>query len=141
MAGQRRRFKRDLWQEHLVESIGVELSDDYHNLIDTKRVSSTVSRQLHGTIEVMAKSIRASYYRENFHIDHRHNQQIKDKSTLKLFQHQFNQNLQQINNRKIKQQMPQINHQNHLRLNKHHLLNRSDIQINMKMNHHHIDND
>ena len=128
------------WQEHLVESTGVEQSDDYHHLIDTTRSSSNHSQQCHGTIEEMDSSIRVSYYLENYHINHllnlQPNQKIKNKSTPKRIQQQYNQIHHQINNHnlifnnKIKTLMNQ---------HPHHQL--PDQQINIKMSHQHIDHE
>ena len=93
------------WQEHRVESTGVEQSDDYHHLIDMTRSSSNHSRQFHGTIEEMDSSIRVSYYLENYHINHllnlQPNQKIKNKSTPKRIQQQYNQIHHQINNHNL----------------------------------------
>ena len=122
-----------------MESIDAELFDDYHNLIDTIRISSTTSKQLHGTIEEMVNPIRVSHYRENFHINHQYNQQIRDKSIQTTTQDLWNQiHLQISNHKKIHQTMMEIKqHQHRMKSNQHHL-HKSDIKINMKMSHHHI---
>ena len=128
------------WQAHLVESTGAEQSDDYHHLTDMRKSSSAFSRQFHGTIEEMDSSIRVSYYLENYHTNHlrnlQPNQKIKNKSTPKRIQQQYNQIHHQINNHNLK-----FNNKIKTLLNQHlhHLL--PDQQINIKMSHQHIDHE
>ena len=88
----------------------------------------------------MDSSIRVSYYHENYHINHRlnpkPNRQIKNKSTLKRIQQQYNQIHHQINNHNL-----MFNNKIKTLLNQHlhHLL--PDQQINIKMSHQHIDHE